>query len=324
MSHIILKPIAIIPMFLSMYIPKTYAQSPIDPKAAAAIVNGDVITVGQFYTRLENLRFADFVANVNPLITKPDTGGQIALSSLISGKLVLQYAKKIGVMPTEAEVNTEFDNAKNRPDIVAAMEKKKFTEAQIKEDIIMQRAFYNVITLNITLSPEEIKSYYDRHIELQGRPDEWKVQGIRVTGKAAIDAVHKALASGMTFEKAASQFSEDPTTRSKNGDLGTIRATDAGIPIPMRQVLSTLKVGEVSQPVVLQDGGPPEKQLVLILKLMSKIEGEHLPLAKVREKVEHDALYEKSGGGVKKLQELRKEAKVEIKLPNYDELASKP
>lgn len=288
-----------------------------------AIVNGEKVLYSEWVKRMEGLRLSDFVISITPLISKPQNGGQISLDSLINAKLVLQYAKKVSLMPTEKQVEADFEEAKARPEIKQALDSKKFTEAEIKDDIRLQRAFYNVATVNIRISKEETRAYFDRHPEIQGTPERWTLKAIRVTGKPLLDIVMKALASGLPFDKAATQYTEDVNSRLIGGDIGTINAADPNMPVSMKNALAGLKVGQVAPPVLLP-GSTAAKQIFLIVKLTNRVEGVPVDFEKIKDKVEKTALLEKSNTGANKLAELRKDAAIEILLANYVDLLKSP
>ena len=64
--------------------------------------------------------------------------------------------------------------------------------------------------------------------------------------KKALDLRAK-LVAGLDFNKAAEQFSEDPSAKGNKGDLGWFQPDQ--MQKPFVQALQTLKVGEISQPV---------------------------------------------------------------------------
>src|SRR5262249_38344628 len=161
------------------------------------------------------LRAQDFLASASPVRFKVGTGGQIALDALISGKLLLQYAAKTSLTPQDSEVATMLANVKSRPEIAKALQAGQFTEAQVREDVLLQAAYFNVATVNITVSPEELKAYYERHADQWGHPERWKLGIIKLSSKEKADKALAALKGGTAFETVAAQMSEDPAT-SKN------------------------------------------------------------------------------------------------------------
>ncbi|MEP6755534.1 MAG: peptidyl-prolyl cis-trans isomerase [Chthonomonadales bacterium] len=287
--------------------------------SVVATVNGEKILYSDWVKRMEGLRTQDFIISITPLVAKNQTGGQISIESLINAKVVLQYAKKVDLMPSDKDISADFEEAKARADIKQALESKKFTEAEIKDDIRLQRAFYNVATVNVHMTPEEIRAYYDRHTELHGSPEKWNVKAIRVSGKIGLDVVQKALASGMAFDVAATQYSEDPLSKKVGGDIGIVPANDPNLPVNLRVALSSLKVGQVSAPVLLP-GSTTDKPIYFLAKLIAKTEAQPVDFEKVKDKILRTALLEKANMGATKLIELRKDCAIVIMLPAYKDV----
>jgi parvulin-like peptidyl-prolyl isomerase len=89
-----------------------------------------------------------------------------------------------------------------------------------------------------------------------------------------------------------------------------------GLPDFIKAALSKMKVGEVSAPLTSTFGQPP-KSVFVILKLVAKSESTVPPLDQIRNKVTEEALLAKNNGGQAKLEELIKDAVIDIKMPRY-------
>lgn len=309
-------------LLLSLALPPASAQ-----EGLAATVNGEKITLGEWASRMQSLRAQDFVASVNPLRLRPGTAGQIALESLINGKLLLQYAARTSLLPSEAEVEAELQNLRQQPAIAQALERNTLTEAQLREQIRFDRAAYNVATINQTISAQEVKAFYDRRPELFGRPEAWRLARIRTTSRAALEKVQAELKKGTPFATVAAQLSEDSEEiKKRGGEIGLIVATDANLPAYVREAVQKLKVGEVTpplQPAPGAAGGTDSKTVFILIRLLEKQEANIQPFEQAKPRAERLALYEKVGGPAaleKKLEEFRKSARIEIHLPEYKDL----
>lgn len=289
--------------------------------APAVTVNGETITVDDWIGRMQNLRYQDFILTPNPFRPKTGTAGQIALEALVNSKIVMQYAKKVSLLPTEAELDASVADAKKQPGIANALQSKLITEAALRDELRLQRALYNVATVNQSVSQAEIAGYYAAHQDAYGQPETWRIGVIRVTSKAAADKVAAELKAGKPFEEVATTLSEDPDTKKRGGELGTFAASDPNIPAFIRDAMSKLKVGETTAP--LASTQPGANQLYFILRLLAKKEKNQIPLDQVRPMVERAALFEKVGGGAQKVAELRRDAKIEVALAGYQEMFKK-
>jgi parvulin-like peptidyl-prolyl isomerase len=298
---------------------KEYAD---DMSTIVATVNGEGITMADWVRRMENLRYTDFILSTSPITLKPDTGGKVALETLINGRMILQYAKKVGLLPTEAEVTAGLEEAKKLPAVIEGLKNNAFTEAQMRDDVQLQRAFVNVVTINQRVSPEEAKAYYDRHTELHGKPEIWGLRLIRADGKASLDKIQDALKRGIAFDKVASDFSDDLSTRKSGGDIGMVNASAAGIPDFIKEPVRKMKIGDVSAPI-LSKISTPEKPVYFIVKLTARNEGTVQTFDQIKAQIEKQALMEKVGGGQLKLEELRKDAVIVINIPRYQNIFKK-
>jgi parvulin-like peptidyl-prolyl isomerase len=289
--------------------------------ATAATVNGDKITVDDWVGRMQNLRYQDFVLTVNPPRAKPMSAGQIALESLINSRVLLQYAGKVGLLPKEAELDADLANLKKQAHIAAALQSKLVTEAALREDVRIQRALYNVATVNERISSSEVALYYNAHLDQYSQPEFWTIGLIRVSGKATAEKVEAELKSGKVFADVAAQYSEEMESKKKGGELGTFAAGDPGIPAFIRDAVVKLKVGETTPALQSTLSGPAPA--FFFVRLLAKKEKIQLPLEQIKVQVERAALFEKVGGGAKKMAEIRKDAKIEVSLPGYTELFKK-
>ncbi len=300
----------------------TAACQPSGDQTIAVVVNGEKITVGDWIKRMQNLRAQDFLASSNPIRFKGATGGQIALDALINGKLLIQYATKTSLLPADSEVASMLANVRKRPEVAQGLQNGQFTEDQVRYDVLVQAAYFNVATVNIVVSPEEIKGYYDRHSDQWGHPERWRLGIIKVTTKEKADKAAAELKGGTPFETVAAQMSEDQQTNKRGGESGHYNSTDPGLPDFVREAIKKLKLGETTAPLQapMPKPDPSAKPVFFIFRLNGREPAFVQPLESVRDEVKRLALLEKAaaaGGADKKLAEFRKTSQVVISLPGY-------
>ena len=301
---------------------KTSAEG--EPVSVAATVNGDPITVAEFFTRLQLMRGQDFLVSVNPPQMRPDAAGTIMLNALINERLILQWAAKTKDLPQDSDINAELETLEKQPNVQQALAARILTEDNLRYDLRVQRARFNIATAAISLTTAEVEAYYKQHSDRYGTPERWGLSTIRVTKRAAILKVEDRLKAGKPFDAVAKELSEDPNSKSKGGDLGVVRATDPGLPAALRDAIKKLKTGEVSPPVEIAF---PQGRAWYFMRLTSREPAQMTPLETIRKQVERQALLERAGGYAgadKKIGEFRQAAKIEINLPAYQGLASKP
>ncbi len=123
-----------------------------------------------------------------------------------------------------------------------------------KSDLVSQEA----------VDEETLKNYYDEHKAAFTKPGQWKARHILIqvapnATKNEKDAARKKaqeilakIQAGESFAELAKQFSDDPGSKNKGGDLGWF---GSGIMVkPFENALKGMKVGEVSGLVKSQFG----------------------------------------------------------------------
>lgn len=120
------------------------------------------------------------------------------------------------------------------------------------------------IALRITVSDDELKSYYDTHTDEFKTPEMIKARHIlvKVDSSASEDEKKKAkekaemylkkIQSGEDFAKLASEFSDDPGSKTKGGELGFFPR--GRMVKPFEDAAFSLKPGETSGIVETQFG----------------------------------------------------------------------
>ncbi|HYX51810.1 MAG TPA: SurA N-terminal domain-containing protein [Candidatus Limnocylindrales bacterium] len=217
------------------------------------------------------------------------------LEHLIDLQIHLQQADKLGVMATDDEVESKFNQLKapyTQEEFQKRLKDQNLTDADLKQDIrrnlTIEKLLNKEIASKVTISDSDITNYYNQH-----KPDfnliepRYHVSQIQVLvgqpaqpgAKAQTDAeakqkiqmIYNRLESGEDFAQLAGQWSDDPETAHNGGDLGTIpesalKSTDA----PTREAIQKLKPGQYSQ--VISVINPANRQLVgyRIVKLINK------------------------------------------------------
>jgi hypothetical protein len=138
--------------------------------------------------------------------------------------------------------------------------------------MVMAQAAIAERSRSITVTPDEQKKYYEDHID---RYTEAKLQVIYLgfvadpvaaakenpgktyrtesEAKAKLEEIAKQIKTKEDFTRFAHEFSEDKTTKDKDGDFGTLKKSD-NAPAELKQVIFSLKKGEVSAPVGQRNG----------------------------------------------------------------------
>ncbi len=294
---------------------------------AAALVNGEIITEGEFFDRLQRIRGQAFLAPNSQL--RPETAGQIVLEALLFEKLTLQAAGKANLLLTDAEVATELETVKKQPQVINGLATHAFTEDQIKYDLRVQGARFNLTSAGAKVTPEDVEKYYQAHIADYTIPERWGLSLIRTGSIETLAKIDTDLKAGKSFAETAKLYSDDVATKANGGDIGIIFSTDTRVPAVLRDAVRPLKLGQITQPIKIeQDAGPGKPKVASWWRLLlkSKEPASVRPLNEIKTGIERLALIEKAGGyqvGDKKVADFRLTSVIKINLPGYESLASK-
>ena len=200
---------------------------------AIATVNGEPISRADFDARLE--------------------AGQMArgvLQQMVQEALVLQYAKANNITVTDAQIQAREDQLKaNFPagtwdEMLAA---RGLTEDDVHDALRDQLILDMALGKNITISDAQIQQYFNKNHAAFDTPAQVRARHILVATLPTAEKVEALLRAGQSFATLAREYSIDPGTKDKGGELGFFRR---GQMVPaFDQVAFSLPVGQISQPV---------------------------------------------------------------------------
>jgi foldase protein PrsA len=219
--------------------------------------------------------------------------GKDVLRELVHEKVL---SKKYKV--SDEEIKKELENLKEMygPQYEMAVQQngEEAIKEMVKVDLLRQKAATN----DIKVTEEEMKKYYD---ELK---PEIRASHILVDDEKTAKEVKAKLDQGEDFEKLAKEYSKDPGSAEKGGDLGWFGP--GKMVKQFEDAAYALKVGEISGPVKSDFG-------YHIIKLTDKKEKK--PFEKMKDEIEFEIKKSKLDPGAveKALQQEMKKADVKIK-----------
>ena len=289
-------------------------------------VNGEAIHQPELFDRLLRVRAQDYVLSLNPPSFKQDSAGHLVVSAIINERLILQWATKTNQLPTEAEVNAEYDKLKNQPSIVQGIEKKLFTEADAKYEIKWQRARFNLATTAVSLNPGDGEAFYKAHTANFTAPERWTLSALRTTKESDIPKLKEDIKASKPFRELFKTYNEDSGLKERDGDFGILAANDPNVPSQIREGIKILKVGQLSSPIKVEGNAAPgrPKSANWFVFQLTRLDPQKIqPLAEVKEQCERFTLLERAGGiqvADKKITEYRAQSKITIDLPGFEDL----
>jgi parvulin-like peptidyl-prolyl isomerase len=201
-----------------------------------ATVGGDKITESMVQQRLDNIPagYQDFINS--------EAGRKQFLDLMIRERVVLEAAKKSGF-------DKKADYVKSLKDFMTEQDKR----VQDYKDTLLLRLFLTDLhQKDIGVTDAEVKDYYDNNKNSFEHPVEITARHILVTSRPQAEQVLARLKNGEDFSKLAKEFSTDPVSASKGGEIGPFKIGDL---VPeFEKAVFALKIGKTSDIVQTQFG----------------------------------------------------------------------
>ena len=165
-----------------------------------------------------------------------------ALDSLIALELLYQESQARGLVVSDADVDAEIKRSKSQfPDaqtFQAALKERGMTEKDLRNDtrktMAVNRLLESTVWKNVTVSPEQVKAFYESNKEDFKHSAQIRVSHIlirvpenagateRAAAKKRAAALLEQLKAGTDFATLARKQSEDTSSAAQGGDIGFI------------------------------------------------------------------------------------------------------
>jgi parvulin-like peptidyl-prolyl isomerase len=297
-----------------------------DESSAAALVNGTVISRGDFLREFDRVWRSKGTKSKLADESKQAELKREALENLVTRELLLQESRKRKLKVAPADIDRELGQLKtqfaNEKQFAEAMTRLKLNEALIREQMangLAIRALVNEVTgSKIIVSDDDIRTYFERHKETFTKPPQVHLSHILIAVdpvwnseqiKAAADKtalLREQLVDGEDFGRLAAKHSDDDRSREQGGDIGWF--SPGQLAAALEKKIETLKDGEFS-PVIEDRFG------FQIIKVVERKAAVTPPLNELKGRIRGMIKQEK---GLMQMQpfikKLRDSAKVEILL----------
>lgn len=217
------------------------------------------------------------------------------LDGLIGEALIFDDAKKRGLLATDAEVDKGVEGFKANYADAAAFEQGLVAQGtsleqvrtQLRQSLSIEKVLRQEMAQKVKISEAEAKAFYDRNAAaFVGKP-EVKVRLVRVLIEAPgdtlarerarqkVDAARRKLLEGADFAEVVRQYSDDPLTKTKGGELPPFSLGSG----PVDTAISKLTVGQISQ--VIENSGAFH-----VLQLQEQLPPRQISFAEAKPKIE--------------------------------------
>ncbi len=177
--------------------------------------------------------------------------GRAVMEQLVQDELALQFAKKKGVPPSDAEVDKRYDKQAKGRDFDLRIANIGWTPEDVRRLLRVRVAQANVVKQGVSVTDAEVRGYYNANINHGNAtaqyytPESVQVAAI-VTGKEtkARQAL-RDLNDGVRFDTVVNKYSED-TSRKTGGVLPPVfhgRANLSKLP-GLEQTIFAMKIGQ--------------------------------------------------------------------------------
>jgi foldase protein PrsA len=175
-------------------------------KDTAASINGEEISSEELYSKLTDLY------------------GKDTLDSLVTNKMIEMEAKKEKVKVTGNEIDEELTKLQEsyggEEAFTSALQQNNVSMDKIREDIEFYLLAEKLIEPDISITDEEMKTYFEENKDSFDEKEQVKASHILVEDEATAKKVKEELDTGKDFAELAKEYSTDTSNAADGGDLG--------------------------------------------------------------------------------------------------------
>ena len=145
--------------------------------------------------------------------------GNDTLRQMVSEELQLQYARKLGVFPSNAEVAARYKQISEQPKFGQYLASTHQTPGDVFHALQVTLAADGLVTKGATVSDAEARAYYARESDKnnpQARyytPRTVTIEVVKARSKTQIEQAASELAKKTPFAQVAAKYSEDASAR---------------------------------------------------------------------------------------------------------------
>jgi foldase protein PrsA len=263
-----------------------------------AAVNGQGISRADFDHKLESSPAAKQV-----------------LGQLVQQQLLDQYARDKKIEATQAEIDKKKDETKARMQpgqFEQVVKSQGLTDADLNQIFKQQVVIEKAVAPQVHVSESDLKAYFDKNHTLFDKPAQVRARHILVADAAKAKEVLAKIKAGGSWDALAKQYSTDPSSKDKGGELGFFgRGQMVG---PFQDAAFGANVGQVVGPVKSPFG-------YHIIQVEEKKPAQKGSFASAHDTIKTQLTQQQQGTVVPVfLQKLRADAKIEIYDDRYKDL----
>jgi foldase protein PrsA len=188
-------------------------------------------------------------ADFDKKLESTPTGKQV-LAQMIQQDLIDQYAQNNHITVSQADIDKQENDIKSKygPGQFEQVLKNQGLTEQDVQNIVKERLVLNkAVAPQVHVSDSDVKAYFDKNHALFDKPAQVRARHILVADPKTAQTVLAKLKAGGSWDALAKQYSTDPSTKDKGGELGWF---GRGQMVPQFQDAAfAAKVGQIVGPV---------------------------------------------------------------------------
>lgn len=200
----------------------------------------------------------DVMSVNNQKITKADLDRKLeagpaakqTLNQMVQQALIDQYGKDAHVDVTVSDVDKKEADIKSKyppGQFEQILIQQGLTETDVQNILRQQIILERAVASQVHISDADIKTYFDQHHAQFDTAERVRARHILVANPQTAALVESKLKSGGNFADLAKQYSTDPSSKDKGGELGFF---GRGTMVPAFQNAAfSMSVGQISPPV---------------------------------------------------------------------------
>ncbi|HEY6236279.1 MAG TPA: peptidylprolyl isomerase [Candidatus Elarobacter sp.] len=263
-----------------------------------AAVNGQNISRADFDRKLESSPIAKQV-----------------FGQMVQQQLIDQYARDKKVDVSQAEIDKKENETKARMQpgqFEQILKQQSLTEQDVQNIFKQQLVLEKAVAPQVHVSDSDVKAYFDKNRTLFDTPAQVRARHILVADPAKAKEVLAKLKAGGSWDALAKQYSTDPSSKDKGGELGFF---GRGQMVPAFQDAAfAAKVGQVVGPVKSPFG-------YHVLQVEEKKPAQHAALASAHDKIKTQLTSQQQATAIPAfLAQLKSTAKIDVYDDRYKDL----
>ena len=201
---------------------------------AIATVNGQQISRSAFDTKLESSQ-----------------AGRGILNQMIQSDLIDQYAQENHIDPSSTQIDDELNKLKARypnGQFDMIVKQQGLTDSDVRNILRQQLVLQQAVAKKVPpITDAQVAAFFKQNHAMFDKPEQVRARHILVPDLKTAEMIEAKLKAGGNFAALAKQYSADPASKDKGGELGFFG--HGQMVQPFDQAAFSLPVGKISQPV---------------------------------------------------------------------------